>query len=52
LINGVQKDENVKCILLHGGKLYSSGNDLTAFQGMLSDDPEVMLAKARKATKV
>lgn len=51
LIKSVQDDENVKVILLHGGKFYSSGNDLTAFSGMLTDDPEVSFAKAKYALK-
>lgn len=52
LINSVQDDENVKVILLHGGKFYSSGNDLSAFSGMLTDDPAVSFAKAKHAVKV
>ena len=30
IINAAQKDEKIKVILLHGGKYYSSGNDLKA----------------------
>ena len=31
LITSVQEDEDVKVILLHGGRFFSSGNDLSAF---------------------
>lgn len=30
IINAAQKDDSIKVILLHGGKYYSSGNDLKA----------------------
>ena len=52
LINSVQNDEDVKCILFHGGKFFSSGNDLTAFTGMMTDSPEESLRKAKYSTKV
>jgi enoyl-CoA hydratase/carnithine racemase len=39
LINGAQDDQNIKVILLHGGKYYSSGNDLTALMNA-GADPE------------
>jgi len=29
LINDAQSDTTIKAILLHGGKFYSSGNDIT-----------------------
>ena len=32
IINEAQKDKNVKCIMLHGGRFFSSGNDLMAFK--------------------
>ena len=33
LITACQDDENVKVILFHGGKFFSSGNDLSVFAG-------------------
>lgn len=34
LINDAQNDEKVKVILIHGGKFFSSGNDLSLLVGM------------------
>lgn len=33
LIEQCQEDEDVKVILLHGGRYFSSGNDLSVFGG-------------------
>lgn len=37
LINQCQEDEEVKVIMLHGGKFFSSGNDLSVFGGRDKD---------------
>jgi enoyl-CoA hydratase/carnithine racemase len=41
------KDDNVKCVLLHGGEYFSSGNDLSAFASQ-GDDPELAKKNSRK----
>ena len=40
LIKDANTDEKIKVILIHGGKSFSSGNDLSAFIGT---DPETMM---------
>ena len=35
IINAAQDNKNIKVIMLHGGKFYSSGNDISAFAAML-----------------
>lgn len=50
-INACQEDEDVKVILLHGGRFYSSGNDLTAFQSA-KGKPQDMLKMAEYGCKV
>ena len=52
LINSVQDNEDVKCILFHGGKLFSSGNDLTAFTENMPKSMDEMIESAKYKTKV
>ena len=45
LLTAVNKDEKIKCVLFHGGRFYSAGNDLSALTGYVTSTPE----EARKA---
>jgi len=38
LLKEAEKDNEVKCILLHGGKFFSSGSDISGFRNI--SDPE------------
>lgn len=40
LINGAQDNKDIKVILLHGGRFFSSGNDLSALVGFTGGDIE------------
>lgn len=52
LINSVQNDSSVKVILLHGGKYYSSGNDLTSFRQMVTGNKEDIIKLTEHSLKV
>ena len=44
IINDAQNDEKVKVILIHGGKFFSSGNDLSVLTNMLGKTKEEIKA--------
>ena len=54
LINAAQDNEAIKVILLHGGRFFSSGNDLSAFADSfkISGDISGYLAKAEVGVNV
>ena len=50
LLKEAEADEDVKCILLHGGKYYSSGNDLSMF--LKTKDLKKAIEMAKEAVTV
>jgi enoyl-CoA hydratase/carnithine racemase len=48
LINDAQLDTNIKAILIHGGKNYSSGNDLSALMEYKEYEATKQRARARE----
>ena len=40
LLTAVNKDEKIKCVLIHGGRFYSAGNDLSILGGYGQETPE------------
>lgn len=48
----MQDNEDVKVILLHGGKIYSSGNDLTAFSDFGKVDIDVLMKRSEDGVKI
>ena len=47
LIKEIENDDEIKCILLHGGKYYTSGLDIGVFK-LFATDPEAANEYARK----
>ena len=45
IINDCQEDEEVKVIMLHGGRYFSSGNDLSVFNGKSKDGKRMSFDK-------
>lgn len=40
ILRNANKDEQVKCVLIHGGEFYSSGNDLSGFGKAMAENPD------------
>ena len=48
-INEAQNDENVKVILIHGGKFFSTGNDVSVFLPYLDAEHEEVKEQIQKS---
>ena len=42
VIKQAEEDEDIKCIMLHGGKYFTSGNDIGVFKKMATEYEETM----------
>ena len=43
MINNAQNDPKIKVILIHGGKFYSSGNDLKPLTGFIGSTDTTLM---------
>jgi enoyl-CoA hydratase/carnithine racemase len=50
LFLAVSDDPNVKLVVVHGGKFFSAGNDLSALGGAMGDTKENLQKMAESVT--